>query len=157
MLAHGSRGTVRVEDVFDTEPDDLWSAITEPARLERWMGTVGGDLRLGGEVDVAFTSGWTGPGRVDVCDRPHRLLLTMAPGTPEQTVIEATLTPVAEGTLLVVEERGLPTGVLPSHGAGWQVHIEDLAAHLAGRAALAWRPRWQERVPAFEQELDRGA
>ena len=30
------RGAVRVEDVYDTDIDDLWSAITEPDRLAHW-------------------------------------------------------------------------------------------------------------------------
>ena len=41
------RGVVRVEDVYDTSPGDLWSALTEPARLARWVAVVSGDLRRG--------------------------------------------------------------------------------------------------------------
>ena len=32
------RGVVRVEDRFDTDIDDLWSALTDPRRLARWLG-----------------------------------------------------------------------------------------------------------------------
>src|SRR6476661_4391353 len=42
-------GTVRLEDRFDTDIDDLWSAFTDPDRLARWLGKVDGDLREGGE------------------------------------------------------------------------------------------------------------
>ena len=42
------RGAVRIEDVFDTDIADLWSAITEPGRLARWIAAVDGDLRIGG-------------------------------------------------------------------------------------------------------------
>ncbi len=38
-LADG-KGAVRVEDRFDTDTGDLWSALTDPARLARWMGEV---------------------------------------------------------------------------------------------------------------------
>ena len=41
------KGIVRIEDRFDTDIDDLWSALTDPGRLARWMGEVEGDLRLG--------------------------------------------------------------------------------------------------------------
>jgi hypothetical protein len=34
-------GVVRVEDRYDTDIDDLWSAITDPGRLARWHGRVG--------------------------------------------------------------------------------------------------------------------
>ena len=32
-----TRGAVRVEDVYDTDIADLWAAVTEPARLARWI------------------------------------------------------------------------------------------------------------------------
>ena len=31
-------GVVRIEDRYDTDIDDLWSALTDPARLARWYG-----------------------------------------------------------------------------------------------------------------------
>src|SRR3712207_8023249 len=44
---------------------------------------ISGDLRVGGTIHAVFTSTWTGQGRVEVCDAPHHLLLTMEPGTDE--------------------------------------------------------------------------
>lgn len=143
------RGAVRVEDVYDTDIADLWSAITEPARLARWIATVEGELTLGGMVHARFTSTWEGPARIDVCDAPHHLVLTMEPGTADEAVIEAVLT-VEEGrTRLVIEERGLPLDVLYKHGAGWQAHIEDLGRYLAGEESN-WKARWTELTPAYE-------
>ena len=52
-------------------------------------------------------------------------------------------------TRLVVEERGLPLSEAAAHGGGWQAHIEDLAAHIAGRAPSDWRARWAEVTPAY--------
>ncbi len=46
------KGVVRMEDSFDTDIDDVWSALTDPSRLARWYGEVEGDLRLGGEFRV---------------------------------------------------------------------------------------------------------
>jgi uncharacterized protein YndB with AHSA1/START domain len=43
------KGIVRMQDRYDTGIDDLWSALTDPVRLARWIGEVEGDLRLGGE------------------------------------------------------------------------------------------------------------
>lgn len=143
------RGAVRVEDVYDTDIDDLWSAITEPERLARWIATVEGELRLGGTLHARFTSTWEGPGRIDVCDAPHHLVLTMEPGTDEEAVIEAVLTAEGGRTRLVVEERGLPLDVLYKHGAGWQAHIEDLGRYLAGGESN-WKARWTELSPAYE-------
>ncbi|HEY1332953.1 MAG TPA: SRPBCC family protein [Myxococcaceae bacterium] len=142
-------GAVRVEDVFDTDIADLWSAVTEPDRLARWIATVHGDLRVGGMVQALFTSTWEGPGRIDLCDAPSHLMLTMEPGTEDEGVIEAWLTAEGERTRFVVEERGLPLEVLFSHGAGWQAHVEDLGRYLAGGESN-WRARWEELRPEYE-------
>ncbi|MGI8869596.1 MAG: SRPBCC family protein [Mycobacteriales bacterium] len=146
---------VRMDDRFATDADDLWSALTEPDRLARWIATVHGDLRPGGEFQARFTSSWEGPGRVDVCEPPHRLLLTMSPGADDQTVIEAVLTADGDHTRLVVEERGIPLAELADHGAGWQAHIEDLAAHLADRPAADWHTRWSELAPTYRDRAAR--
>jgi uncharacterized protein YndB with AHSA1/START domain len=143
--------TVRVEDRYDTSVEDLWSALTEVDRLRRWIADVEGDLRVGGEFRARFTSGWEGPGRVEICDRPSQLRLALDPGQAGATEIEATLRADGAHTVLVIEERGLPAAEVAGHGAGWQAHIEDLAAHLAGRDASDWRSRWIDLLPAYQQ------
>jgi uncharacterized protein YndB with AHSA1/START domain len=159
----GTRGAVRVEDVYDTDIDDLWEACTNPERLARWIAKVSGDLRVGGSIHAVFTSTWTGPGRIDVCDRPHHLLITTEPDTEDEAQIEAWLTAEGRKTRLVVEERGLPRERLHFYGAGWQAHLEDLARSLDGGTAVgpgpwteqtpepAWHARWAELTPAYEQ------
>ncbi len=146
----GERAAVRVEDVYDTDIDDLWSALTDPSRLAHWIATVEGDLRPGGRFHAHFTSAYDGPGRIDVCEAPRHLLVTLDPGTSEETVIEAKLNPIGDQTRLVIEERGLPIGEIAAHGAGWQAHVEDLASHLAGRPG-AWQRRWAQLTPRYEE------
>ncbi|TCC23190.1 MULTISPECIES: SRPBCC domain-containing protein [Kribbella] len=158
-----TRGAVRVEDVYDTDIEDLWAACTTPERLERWLAQVSGTLQEGGTVDAVFTSTWSGPVRIEVCEAPHHLLLTTEPGTEDEGQLEAWLTPVGSRTKLVVEERGLPVGSLHFHGAGWQVHLEDLGRSLANDGpahdsrwsaetpAPAWHARWTELTPAYRQ------
>ncbi len=148
MIPEGDRGTVRLEDRFDTGIADVWSAITDPDRAARWIAVVSGDFRVGGELTASFTSDWQGPLRVEVCDEPHRLRLLAGSGD-EQTVMEAVLSEDGDGTRLVVEERGLPIADLPYHGAGWHVHLQDLAALLAGATSSPWEPRWRELLPAY--------
>ena len=146
------KGIVRMQDRFDTDIDDLWSALTEPRRLARWIGEVEGDLRLGGEFCARFfASGWEGTGRVEACEPPRRLLLlTMKPGQTDEQVIEVTLAAGGDQTILVWEERGMPLDQLAAYGAGIQVHVEDLAAHLAGRERCDIEARWDELLPAYQ-------
>ena len=145
------KGVVRMQDRYDTDIDDLWSALTDPARLARWLGKIEGDLHVGGEFHRYFyASGAEGTGRIEVCEPPRRLLLTMDPGEPKAQVIEVTLTADGDQTVLVAEERGMPLGLLAAYGAGIQVHIEDLAAHLAGRERCDADARWNELTPAYQ-------
>jgi uncharacterized protein YndB with AHSA1/START domain len=145
------KGVVRMEDRYDTGIDDLWSAFTDPGRLARWLGEFEGDLRLGGEFSARFADGWEGTGRVDVCEPPRHLLVTTRHDRQdEEHVIEATLTADGDHTLLVLEERGMPVKLLAAYGAGIQVHIENLAAHVAGQERCDGEARWNELRPDYE-------
>lgn len=156
------RGAVRLEEVYDTDVDDLWEACTVPERLARWIAHVTGDLRVGSTVEAVFTSTWSGPVRIEVCEAPHHLLLASDVGSDDETRIEVWLTAEGDRTRLVVEERGLPTGQLHFFGAGWQVHLEDLGRSLeqaapahpdgwsATEPAAAWKSRWTELTPRYQ-------
>jgi hypothetical protein len=90
-----------------------------------------------------------------VCERPHRLRLTMRdpdpqPGQPERTVIEAQLVAEGAGSGLVWEERGIPVTLLPAYGAGIQIHVEHLADYICGREPREVEARWNELLPAYE-------
>ncbi|HEY3956034.1 MAG TPA: SRPBCC family protein [Streptosporangiaceae bacterium] len=147
------KGVVRIEDRYDTGIDDLWSALTDPARLARWYGEVEGDLRPGGEYRAHVTmSGWESTGRVEVCEPPRRLRVTGREAQDSyDEVIEATLTADGGQTILVIEARGMPLERVHFYGAGWQIHAEDLAACIAGRAPGEGAGRWDELVPPYQE------
>lgn len=140
-----------MQDRFDSTVDDVWSAPTDPGRLERWLGEFDGDLRPGGTFKAHFmATGWQGTGTIDTCDPPHHLAVTTidADGA-EEHVIEARLTPDGEYTIVTIEERGMPASQLSAYGAGVQIHLEDLGAHLAGRERCDARARWEQLHPVY--------
>jgi len=147
------KGVVHLEGRFDTDVDDVWSALTDPLRLARWYGEVEGDLRLGGEYRARlFSSGWEGTGRVEACEPPQRLLVRIKDADePDENEIEVTLTADGNRTIVVWEERGMPLDLLSAYGAGVQLHVEDLADHLAGRQRRDdAKARWDELHPAYQ-------
>jgi uncharacterized protein YndB with AHSA1/START domain len=161
LRSEDSKGIVRVEDRYDSDIGDLWSALTDPGRLARWHGQVEGDLRPGGEFrlyieadDVEST------GRVEACEPPRRLLVTTretdesyqrGQGVPPfDEALEATLTADGDQTILVIEVRGMPLDKIAFYGAGWQIHAESLAAYLAGRERGDTEARWAELVPPYQ-------
>jgi uncharacterized protein YndB with AHSA1/START domain len=151
LRAVDGKGVVRMEDRYDTDIDDLWPALTDPLRLARWYGEVGGDLRLGGEYRArVYASGWEGTGRIEACEPPRRLLVTAAEPDQDEHATEITLAADGEQTVLVLEELGMPLHLLAGYGAGIQIHVEDLAAHLAGGERCDADARWNELQPAYE-------
>ena len=71
------------------------------------------------------------------------------PDEPFEEVTEVTLTADGGQTLLVIEQQGLPLDQLAAYGAGLQLHVEDLTAHLAGRER-AGQARWGGLMPAYK-------
>jgi len=161
LRSANGKGVVRIEDRYDTDIDDLWSALTDPGRLSGWYGQVEGDLRPGGELHLYLESdGWEGTGRVEACEPPRRLLVTTRESDeswrkgrgapPFDESIEATLSGDGDQTILVIEVRGLPLDAIAAYGAGWQIHAENLAAYLAGRAPIDGEARWNELVAPYQ-------
>jgi len=154
-------GVVRVEDRYDTDIDDLWSALTDPGRLARWYGQVEGDLRRGGQFRLHLqAAGLESTGRVEACEPPRRLLVTTREtdeswrtgnGVPPfDAAIEATLTPAGDQTVLVIQVRGIPLDKIAFYGAGWQIHAENLATYLAAREPGDTEARWDELVSPYQ-------
>jgi uncharacterized protein YndB with AHSA1/START domain len=154
-------GVVRIEDRYDTDIDDLWSAITDPLRLARWHGQIEGDLHPGGEFRLYLEADdIDSTGRIDACEPPRRLVATTretdesyrkGQGVPPfDAVKEITLTPEGDQTVLVLEVRGMPLDAIAFFGAGWQIHAENLAAYVAGREPDDVEARWEELVPPYQ-------
>ena len=75
-----------------------------------------------------------------------------APEGPYDQTIEATLTADGQQTIVIWEERGLPIDMLAAFGAGIQLHVEDLAAYIAGHNhSDDAKVRWQALLPAYEE------
>jgi uncharacterized protein YndB with AHSA1/START domain len=148
LRSHDGTGVVTVQDRFDTDIDDLWSAITDPSRLARWLGQLGGEFR----AHFSLASEWEGTGRVEACEPPRRLLVrTVDDVHASEQFIEATLAADGDQTIFTWEERGMPAGLLAPYGAGIQAQVEDLAAYIAGREARDFGARWSELHPAYEE------
>jgi hypothetical protein len=45
----------------------------------------------------------------------------------------------------------MPVDLLAAYGAGVQIHVEDLAAHLGGRERGEASTRWNELQPAYAE------
>jgi uncharacterized protein YndB with AHSA1/START domain len=157
LRAADGKGVLRIEAHVDAGAGEVWAALTDPARLLRWYGSVEGELRLGGEYRArVHASEWEGTGRVDACEPRRRLLVSGAePGDPDRSATEVTLTTEGERTVVAVEQWGMPLELLAAFAAGMQVHVEDLAAHLAGQERCDAGARWDELQPGYDDLAER--
>ena len=153
LRTDGHTGTVRIEGRFPVGIEDVWSALTDPGQLARWLGEVRGDLRPGGTFRGHYlATDWAGTGRIEACEPPRRLLLaTSAPDEPDG-VVELTLTAAGGATVVVLQDSGLPLDALAAYGAGDQIHVEDLGSHLTGGGRCDARARWAELMPGFRAQ-----
>ena len=153
LRAEGDRCGVRFERRYDAPPEELWSALTEPERLTRWLANVAElELRVGGR----FLLVWHEDGQQTdgtVLDLEPGRVLELGWTYPEEpdSAVRFELRPDGDGTVLVLDHRGLPPGSIAGYGAGWHSHLDSLDAHLAGGEA-DWSARFQELGPAYEEQ-----
>jgi uncharacterized protein YndB with AHSA1/START domain len=147
-------GLVRIEGTTAAAPDAVWAALTEPDRLADWLGTVEGDLREGGEYRGRWrVSEWEGSGRIRTCEPPRRLVLSAAEADQEQEHLTTiTIAADGEGSRVVVEERGMPLPMVAAYGAGTQIHVEDLLAHVGGSAERHTAERFGALYPSYQAQ-----
>ena len=153
LRAEGERCGVRFERRYDARPEELWSALTEPERLTRWLANVAElELRVGGR----FLLVWHEDGQQTdgtVLDLEPGRVLELAWTYPDEpdSAVRFELRPDGDGTVLVLDHRGLPPRSIAGYGAGWHSHLDSLDAHLGGGEA-DWTARFQELAPAYEEQ-----
>jgi len=74
----------------------------------------------------------------------------MVRGIGEASVSRGQLAADDDQTILVWEERRRPLDQLAAYGVGIQVHVEDLAAYLAGRERCD-AARFDELLPTYQE------
>jgi len=98
---------------YETTIDDLWSACTDPERLQRWYVPVTGDFRVGG----TFQQVNMGSGTIVACEAPSLLKLSLGGGVDE---IELRLFPGTEEGTTTLELQHATT--LDSHEIGGEMY-----------------------------------
>ena len=148
--------TVRFERYYATTPEDLWSSVTEPERLARWLGPVYGDLVVGGRYELRMGDDVPGSpqnavGDVLECDAPHRLVLGwLFPGEPESRVT-VDIRADGDGAVLVLEHLDLEEAAARGYGGGWHASLDQLDDLVAGRAVRDWDGLFAAALPRYRE------
>lgn len=133
---------------FAVAIDHAWATMTEPARTTAWYGPWEGEGAAGHTVRVQmrFEDGqpWL-PMRIDACDRPTRLALSMLEDQGDWR-LELMLAETAGSTRLTLIHHLTGVDGLGEIGPGWEYYLDLFGAAVQAQPEAAAGER---AVPAF--------
>jgi uncharacterized protein YndB with AHSA1/START domain len=131
---------VEYETRIAARPETVFQFFCDPAKMVQWMGTEATlDPRPGGVCRVDPASHAVMSGEFVEVDPPRRIVFTwgweteLASTPPQSTIVEVTLTPEGDGTLLRLVHRRLRPEAVAFHRTGWDHYLPRLALIAAGR------------------------
>lgn len=152
----GGQDVLVLERRFRAGLEDVWAAVTDPQRMQRWIGTWSGDPASGSIVFRMTAEGDDAPEEVydvETCDPPRRFALRSREASPftedgsGERVFWALRVDLAERdgvtTLTFVQalaDGSLGTDMVASVGPGWEYYLDRLVAALDGSdvGAVSW-------------------
>jgi uncharacterized protein YndB with AHSA1/START domain len=151
-LTAGEARTLTISRVYDTPPEDLWDACTNPDRLPRWFLPVSGDLRPGGRYELQGNAS----GTIERCEPPHSLAATWEYGG-QTSWIELRLTAEPDGgTRFALEHIAHVDDEIWAQfgpgavGVGWDQALVGLTLHVTSGG----EPVEREAVEAWQASDD---
>lgn len=162
MKLTGRRETADQQDILVLERRfaagiaAVWAAVTDPAHLQRWIGTWSGDPASGSVVFRMTSEGDDVPDQIwdiERCDPPRRLDVRTREATPFSEdgsgervhwVLRLELVETAGETMLTfvqaLADGPLGTDMAASVGPGWEYYLDRLVAAMSGAdvADLEW-------------------
>lgn len=129
----GGRPRLVITRTFAAPIEDVWAAVTEPGRLERWIGTFTGDPASG---VVAFRMTAEGEDataddlEIRECDPPRTLRVSTHGEYAWSLDLELV---EADGvTTLAFSQPGIDPAQAGSVGPGWEYYLDRLVAAETG-------------------------
>jgi uncharacterized protein YndB with AHSA1/START domain len=128
---------VTISQSYDTDPDDLWAAVTNIERIPRWLMPISGDLSVGGSYQLEGQAG----GTVLTCDPPKNFTATWEFGGGISWIDVTISADGPDRARLVIEhiahvddhwDQFGPGAV----GMGWDSMVLGLAIHVASGEAI---------------------
>lgn len=114
--------------------EDVWDAVTDPARMKRWFLPVSGDLRVGGTFQLEGNAS----GEILSCEPPRLLRVTFGGPT---SVVELRLSANGDAETTLELEHTVPMEIAQSTagalyvGPGWDGALMGLDLFLRGEVA----------------------
>jgi uncharacterized protein YndB with AHSA1/START domain len=143
----GDAHVVTVSQSYDTDPADLWDAVTTIERIPRWFLPISGDLKVGGSYQLEGHSN----GTVLTCDPPKNFTATWEYGG-NVSWIDVSITSDGPDRARLLLEHIMPVDddeIWREFGAGavgmgWDSMLLGLAIHLSTGESIdpSFGQRW---------------
>lgn len=131
--------TVEHEVRVAASPDSVFEFFTDPAKMVQWMGTEATlDPRPGGVCRIRPAGRDAVLGEFVEVERPRRIVFTWGwesavfATPPQSTLVEVSLTPDGEDTVVRLAHRRLNADAVAFHRAGWEHFLPRLALTASG-------------------------
>lgn len=146
---------MRFERRYEASPEEVWSALTEPDSIRRWLfADAVLEPWVGGAFGLAWSGGERAGGSVRVWEPPRVLEVDWDHGELH-TVLRIEVMAAESGAVLVLDHRNVTAKAALGIGPGWHAHLEGLGELLSGGSPSVerWRPRYESLRGTYEQLL----
>ena len=129
----GEAHVITISQAYDTDPADLWDAVTNIERIPRWLMPISGELKVGGSYQLEGQAG----GTILTCDPPNDFTATWEYGGNTSWIDVSITSESPDRARLVLEHiahvddeiwREFGPGAV---GIGWDSMVLGLAIHLS--------------------------
>jgi uncharacterized protein YndB with AHSA1/START domain len=130
----GDRHTLVMSRTFRAPIGDVWASVTEPDRLERWIGTYDGDPESGSVMfRMTAEAEDIEPEEMEIreCVPPRRLALTSRVG--DQTwYLDLDLEETDGVTTVTFSQPDIDPAAIENVGPGWEYYLDRWVTEFGG-------------------------
>lgn len=141
---HDDHIDVRFERFYPRSVEKVWSALTDPKRLEDWMGVANVEPHVGGRYDMMLDGPHPMTGRIRIWEPPHILEVAWSNADSPDSIVRYELAREGDGARLSFTHRHMPYMSSALMLPGWHNFLRRLGDALDGPPPPPWGPNWRE-------------
>ena len=140
----GDRVDLRYERRYPHPIETIWAALTEPERLNDWLGRARVEPHVGGRYELFIDRLRPMTGRILTWEPPRLLEFSWDTGDAPASMVRCELAPDGDGTRLLLLHKGAGYVWIGLVLPGWHACLERLEGLLSGQVQPSSMTRWRE-------------
>ena len=155
-MKRGNAGvTIEFSIAIPVSPAKIWTALTDPATITKWLAEGDIDPVPGGRVHLTWPGKGEMHGTVRSINPPHQLSFSWIETNSSSEIAFHVVMVSPDESRLTLIQRGTTEDEAPGFAAGWHSHLESLHEVLTGgTTSSATRDvRYEELLPIYQAQL----